>query len=396
MKNILFISWDGPQTSYMEGLFIPIFDAIQNQSQFKIHILQFTWAGQDKLNTVRSVASAHGIKYTSTPVSHKPIASIGSVYTLLKGTKIIENYIKKNNIHIVMPRSNFPAFMVNRLKNKNIKIVFDADGLALEERVDFSGLSKKSFLYRFLSKVELKILYNADIVLTRSLRSIQVHLQKIGHNNKDKFFKVLNGRDISVFKNDDIVRLKKREELGIIEGQALFIYCGSLGPQYGWNEMISIFKTYKQHKPNSKFLILTGNIAFAKANLDPSLSKDVIIKSVPFAQVADYLSSGDVAFAIRKPTFSMQGVAPIKLGEYLLMNLPTIASNGIGDTSEIVQGVSNTHIFDHSDPNNIKNASTFAQNIKPLKTSSLRKVGIEHFSLEESASSYLKALRSVY
>ena len=23
-KNLLFITWDGPQTSYMEGLFIPI------------------------------------------------------------------------------------------------------------------------------------------------------------------------------------------------------------------------------------------------------------------------------------------------------------------------------------------------------------------------------------
>ncbi len=24
MKNLLFITWDGPQTSYMEGLFMPI------------------------------------------------------------------------------------------------------------------------------------------------------------------------------------------------------------------------------------------------------------------------------------------------------------------------------------------------------------------------------------
>ncbi len=25
-KNLLFITWDGPQTSYMEGLFMPIFN----------------------------------------------------------------------------------------------------------------------------------------------------------------------------------------------------------------------------------------------------------------------------------------------------------------------------------------------------------------------------------
>ena len=44
MKNILFITWDGPQTSYMEGLFMPIFNEIQLQSNYKSPVMSIIFA----------------------------------------------------------------------------------------------------------------------------------------------------------------------------------------------------------------------------------------------------------------------------------------------------------------------------------------------------------------
>ncbi len=109
--------------------------------------------------------------------------------------------------------------------------------------------------------------------------------------------------------------------------------------------MLAIFKRYQEKKATAKFLIFSGNPEFVTAKIPDAMRNNIVVKSVPFVEVPQYLAAADIAFAIRKPTFSMQGVAPIKLGEYLLMGLPTIASAGIGDTETLLEGVPGTFLF---------------------------------------------------
>ncbi len=40
--NILFITWDGPQVSYLESLFVPIFRKLEERCGAHFHVLQFT------------------------------------------------------------------------------------------------------------------------------------------------------------------------------------------------------------------------------------------------------------------------------------------------------------------------------------------------------------------
>lgn len=395
MKKILFISWDGPQTSYMEGLFFPIFEEIQKHSNFQFHVLQFTWANAAKIDLVKEAANQAGIKYTVATISRKPIVSIGSFLTVLKGTKILQKYIKAHQIDILLPRSTFPAMMVNRLKLNDVQIIFDADGLPIEERVDFSGLSRKSFTYKYLKKQETKLLKRADKVITRSEKAINVHISNIGKSLRSKFSVVTNGRNSHHFKPCKEQRHRIRKALKLDKETILFVYCGSLGPQYGWEEMIEIFKLYHKADRNAHFLILTGNLNFAETNLDEALEDLCTIKSVPFIEVPNYLSAADIAFAIRKPTYSMLGVAPIKLGEYLLMGLPTIASKNIGDSDKILQQTPNCFVYDESDTD-IKNKTLdFILNNKKINHKEIRSVGLNYFSLNRSIESYLDALKSI-
>ena len=218
MKKILFISWDGPQTSYMEGLFFPIFEALQKKAAFEFHVLQFTWADDAKKEAVSRTAKEVGIRYTSAKISRKPIVSIGSFFTVFMGLGIIQKYIKKHDIHILMPRSTFPAMMVNRLNKKGLKIIFDADGLPLEERVDFSGLSRNSFQYRLLKAEETRLLKNADRVIVRSQKSIEIHLKTIGEAFRNKFIVVTNGRESSHFKRNAENRKNFRGDFKFAKG----------------------------------------------------------------------------------------------------------------------------------------------------------------------------------
>ncbi len=395
MKNLLFITWDSPQTSYMEGLFMPIFHEIAKKENIQFHVIQFTWADKKKTDEVKKIAVNFGIKYTNFPIFRKSLPSIGSFITLFAAGRKIKKYIKDNKIDVVMPRSTFPAIMVNNIKNRTFKTIFDADGLPIEERVDFSGLKKGSTLYKFLKSGESKMLRHADAVITRSQKSIEIHLENIGEKYRNKFSVVYNGRDQLQFCLSSEYRDRARERLALMN-EFLFVYAGSLGSQYCLKEMLAVFNNYsKDH--SSKFLILTGNIEFALQNIPAELKDRIIIKKVNADEVSFYLNAADFAFALRKPSFSMQGVAPIKLGEYLLCGLPVIASKGIGDTERILQNFPECYLFDHSLDlkKQLPEINAFIKHSVLVDKEKIRKKALQYFSLESAAESYMKAFEKL-
>ncbi len=395
MKNVLFITWDGPETSYMEGLFMPILSQVQSQSEYVFHVIQFTWGTTEKITIAQKAADQLQLIYTTKTIVRKPVRILGNLWTLCKAIPYLKKYIKSNNISIVMPRSTMPVIMVNRIPKRNFKVVFDADGLPLEERVDFSGLSKSSQQYQFFKTEELKMLVQAEAVLTRSHKAIPIHLEALDYKKPKKFWVVENGREVNFFKHNLSEREKKRDELHISRQAKVLVYCGSLGPQYGWDEMMAVFNAYHQKNPSTVFLILTGNGAFANERIPNEMKPSVRIKTVPFAAIPNYLSVADVAFAIRAPTFSMQGVAPIKLGEYLLMGIPTIASAGIGDTEQILNAIPNCFLYHHQNPSRVADAVAFIEGQSDINFEEIRKFAIPFFSIEKSATSYCNALNSI-
>ncbi|MDI1256585.1 MAG: hypothetical protein PSV16_10830 [Flavobacterium sp.] len=392
MKKILFITWDGPQTNYMEGLFMPIFNEIQQQSQYRFHIIQFTWADETQINHIKIAADNFGIAYSKKTIVRKPNATLGSLITVFKSVHFLKKYIRKHNIDIVMPRSTMPAMMLNRLKTQNFKLLFDADGFPLEERVDFASLSKVSKQYQFLKKEETLILNKADGVITRSEKASAIHLQTLTNKKPEKFNVVFNGRNADFFKPNAAMKKDTRAALAIPDDAIVFVYCGSLGAQYGWDEMIAVFTNYHDLNENSYFIILTGNPEFAQERIPPGLQEFLIITKIPFLDVPKYLAIADFAFAIREPKWSMQGVAPIKLGEYLLMGIPTIASAGIGDTDKILNTIDSCFLFRHDDNDNISKALQFIEYKKIAVNENIRNAAMHYFSLDESAKSYIKAL----
>lgn len=395
MKNILFITWDGPQTNYMEGLFMPIFDQIQKNSNCVFHVIQFSWGDSERIAITQKAAQQLNIIYTPKSIVRKPIAVLGTIFTLFNGIRFLKKYIKENNICIVMPRSTMPAVMVNQIKKSNFKLLFDADGLPLEERIDFSGWSKNSSSYKLLKNQENKIILNADGVITRSNKSIAIHLAANSKLNANKFSVVYNGRDQHFFLPNALVRGKRRSELSISEDTVVFVYCGSLGLQYGFDEMMAVFSEFCKINSNAIFLILTGDIPFAKDRIPTELSEKCIVKSVPFEEIPNYLSIADIAFAIREPKWSMQGVAPIKLGEYLLMGIPTIASAGIGDTKQILETVPNCSIFNHESSNRILDTVASIEGLLLSDRNEIRKAAMNYFTIEKSLESYLTAIEKV-
>jgi hypothetical protein len=230
------------------------------------------------------------------------------------------------------------------------------------------------------------MLKNADKILVRSEKSILFHQIKNFEILSDKFFKVPNGRNETFFKFNLSKRIQLRAHLGIKDSEILFVYSGSLGPQYAWDEMLNIFSFYHFHK-KSKFLILSR---FEKPNIPIHLKDEVILVNPAFNEIPNYLSASDIAFNLRKGNQSLKGIHPLKLGEYLLCGLPVISSIGIGDLDEILPNKSFCFLKEKN--THLKDLVFWIDSISKFPKDEIRSFGVEYFGFENSVAAYLKAL----
>ena len=398
--NILFVTWDGPQTSYLEGLFLPIFKALKSKN-IHFHILQFTWGDTASIEARRIACQNAGCSYEVVKVIRKPVA-LGSLASAIQGSKHITRVIKQQKIDVVMPRSTLPALSsLLALRNRSEYLVFDADGLPLDERIDVSGQSSSGLVYRLLRDIEAQAVRRADIVLTRSTKATNILLARAGaQTSSNKFYVVTNGRDTNVYTVGSVEsRAATRASLGLADNIPLLVYAGSIGPQYCLDEMLKLFELILVKNSTARLLILTGSpdLVYQALQSRAELMKLVIVKSVATKEVPTYLACADLGLAFRQPTFSMQGVAPIKLGEYLLCGLPVVATKGIGDTHVISNEVGYL-VEDMSGIELQRVADWFIADVLPARTQmreQCRHVGVEYFSLEACAQSYYRALATV-
>ncbi|MEE2602362.1 MAG: glycosyltransferase family 4 protein [Pseudomonadota bacterium] len=399
--RVLFVTWDGPQVSYLESLFLPIFSSL-NKYGFQFHVLQFSWSPASVTNLRRKACEKSGCSYTPVSILRRPVA-LGSVISAVIGCRHIGKAMKDHNIDIVLSRSTLPALSsLLALRGKPQSFIFDADGLPLDERIDFAGQSPSNLVHRILRDIEAQGVRHADVVLTRSHKAISVLQARAGAGTSmAKFHVVSNGRDKSLFDPRDIAdRLGVKQKLGIAADAPLIVYAGSLGPQYCPDSMLSLFKLIRQSRPDSHFLVLTGSpevmIDLASGS-DKALTASMTVMRVDANEVPAWLAAADLGLAFREPTFSMQGVAPIKLGEYLLCGVPVVATRGVGDSHFIDSQAG--YLVDDGDKQTLASVSDwFINQVLPSRDdfrAHCRSVGVAHFSLESSVEAYRKALLSI-
>ena len=396
LKKLLFITWDSDTSNYLENLFFPILDGLQKKGEIKAHVIQFSWSGRAEVSRITALAVGRGLNYQQIPISRSPNASFGAWRTIWKGRKRIKKYCLDHQIEILMPRSTMPAFLLNGIqkwiKPSGLKLIFDADGLPIQERLDHSGLREGGLMHTFLSGQEKTMLSQSDRVITRTQKTISYHLKRNKELPENKFLLVRNGRDESFFKSDPESRNEVRTRLGLEGNDLLVIHTGTLGKAYAVEEIFKILKILLQSGLPAYLLLLTRNGAFAEENLPQEWKENVFIRAVPFSEIPSWLSAGDIGLSLRSAVPSLKGLAPIKLGEYFLMDLPVILSPGIGDTEDLLRGKNFCFFYKpDSDPSKL---AEWAGNIR-LEQGKVREFGLDHFTLQKSIEDYVAVLNSL-
>ena len=394
VRNILFITWDSPETRYMERLFLPIFRGLRARG-YRFHVLQFSWGSEE-------IAEARGVLCTKSDIPYRKInvtrrlGAAGPFLSAVLGARAIKQAVSDWQIDTLMPRSLMPALAVLRMRKSardTLNIVFDADGLAADERVDFGGLSPHGITYRFLRDIEGALLRRSDAVLTRTESARSILLARAGSALKPQNCHVVsNGVDADPF-TDALQHFPKPTKEPFT-----LCYCGSIGEQYRLPEMLDIACKMKTQIPELQFQIFSQYQGVVQRALkDKSLYEEnwIDCKALPSEKVPDELTQCDLGIALREPSFSTQAILPIKLGEYLLAGLPVIGTPGVGNTDQL----SNFGVFRSAEVDDLKETLSWVVNVvlpnRTLMREKSHAAGKKYFSLESTVDSYDAALSSI-
>jgi glycosyltransferase involved in cell wall biosynthesis len=390
----LFVTWDGPQVSYVESLFIPIFRGLAEHG-IGTDILQFRWGTKAQEEEVRSACAAADIGYRAVTV-RQGLRGLAPFMTAVLGAGQVRRCVRDFGSDVIMPRSILPAIPVLRAGGASLRpILLDADGLASDERVEFAGLSPKSLTYRLLRDVEAQAVREAGAVIVRSESAKGVLVSRAGPPvTEDRFVTVTNGRDERLFHpSSQAEREAVRAELGIRPDAPLLVYAGSVGPQYRFDQLAGLAEAMLDRRPDSRLLVLTGSPDAARAALGGSdrLGGATTIMRAPPDEVPRYLAAADIGAAFRTATFSTRAVAPVKLSECLLCGVPVVGTSSIGDTAAAVEA----GVF-FPDNGGVEAAAQWAvTKVLPQRESfreRARQVGLDRFSLARSVADYRAAI----
>ena len=383
----------------MRSLFFPTFGHLATRYPVKLGVQQYSWSSPQQIDAIRRSALAHALDYAHVKVFRRPL-QLAVPAMIAYGAKQILARVVQEKWDTLMPRSIIPAAMcLLALKRRpDLRLVYDADGFMADERVDFAGWSPHGLSYRLFRDWEAEATRKAEAVITRSTRAEAILAARAGSGSlAGKIHVIPNAKDAASFKPIEAsAREAIRARYGIPPDAPLLVYAGSLGPQYNPEAMLELFELVHAKRPDARLLVLSAMGHVIKPILPEALAPSVHLSLCAPDEVAAHLASADLGLSLREPTFSQQGVCPIKVVEYTLCGLPTVMIRGVGDLDERFQDTPGLFTIEDTSQSELKRcAAWFVDRAlkarRPLEAA-LRAAALEHFSLERASRSLAMAL----
>jgi glycosyltransferase involved in cell wall biosynthesis len=301
---------------------------------------------------------------------------------------------RAHTFRIVHCRSYLSALIGLRLQSKGVKFVFDMRGFWADERIEGGIWNKKNpllrWVYNYFKRKELTFFKRADQVISLTQAGKDEILSwKSLDIPADKITVIPCCVDTEIFHPGAVSSEQKRElkkSLGIVEGDFVLGYIGSIGTWYMLEEMLECFNVISLSNPRAKMLFVTGerpeNIR-TKALAKGIDSSKLMITSVTHQHVPMHISLFDWSIFFIRPTFSKKASSPTKQGEIMAMGVPVICNAGVGDTDKIVHDYQSGIVLTEL------NDTAYRQlELTTYNSTKLRQGAIEFFSLEEGVRRY--------
>jgi len=394
--KVLFVTWDSGAVDYLNSLFLPTFAALKKHG-VQMHVFQGTWGDDAAIERTATHAYQLGIPYRALrmPAHHRKART---PYMMARMALEITRCVREKDFDVVMPRAMVPGAVALLAKPYlgATRIVWDADGLPADERVDFAGWSRVGPAYWSMRTAEYALLHQASAVMVRTQHAADILKKRAGRFSSAPLHVVPNGRDASVYRPDAKARARVRAQHNIDKAARVLISVGSLGPQYYPDTQAKIAAALLRQDSTAHAVFLTAQDDLIRQHMHAygaDMSR-VIAQRVPATEVPAWLAAADVGLALRKPAFSQQAVCPLKVGEYLLAGLPVIANAGVGDLDTQLTDAAR-FFFESEGEANVAELLDWMRDHTPRtpqRETECRDIGLQHFSLEAAVEGYVRLL----
>lgn len=292
---------------------------IKRLIKFYLRLRQFTGA------TVYIVPTSHFFDLHLPPEGNAVITRAITSIARIHRVKILHGQALYSTMHILRARHKLDA-----------KIVFEVHGASPEETEMSGGHINRT---EKLAEWEQEALRSAN------------HFNFVSHKMRNHFQKkyALDVANYSVipccvhtdkFAMQWDERERKRKELGLTD-RFVIAYLGTL-TVWQWPEaMFSLFAQLYKHKPDCfLFLLIPANdhdkarSFISQLNIPADAYR---LEEVSHDKVGSILGVADAGLLLRKSHPVNYVASPTKFGEYLAAGVSIVATDCIGDTSEIIQ-----------------------------------------------------------
>ena len=355
--------------------------------------MQFSSAGPELRRRIQSQCVESGVQYVSVPII-KRWGIFGVILALVRGSAWLTLRLTQRDFDIVIVRSIVPAlvFLVTQGKRR-VPLVYDSDGLPIEQRLEFEGVQERGLLHRFLLLVERLTLRRATAVVSRSRFGSSVLQSRARGEIEQKLF----------LQHNNGVGLISRggratgEEISPKNHKNDFTlaFVGSWGEQYAPRQMLSLAIAVKEKVPQTKFRVFSGDGEAAHRDLETCGLSDaewVTVEEVSFKEVHEALMTCDVGLAFRLSSSTAESVYPLKVADYLFAGLPIVGNMVADMENELVTSGVFFDVQDHQVDEIVRWCINIhrreSENIRDICTSLAQRL----YRLEETAEVYIKAL----
>jgi glycosyltransferase involved in cell wall biosynthesis len=252
---------------------------------------------------------------------------------------VIIRYYRKADIYHCNDLGALPiGVIIKKIFNKKAKIVYDAHEYETEV-YGLTGIEKRinKVLERWLIKY-----VDSFITVSYSIANAYVKLYEI-----EKPYLILN---CPYYTNDIPKKDIFRTLFKIKDESTIFIYQGGLSSGRGIELILEVFSKIKD---KSKVVIFMGYGPLQdKIKKYTEIEENIFFhKAVPQNLIIEYTNSADIGFSLIEDTcLSYAFCLPNKIFEYIMADIPVIASNGLLEVKRFIQkykiGLTTDHNFD--------------------------------------------------
>lgn len=211
------------------------------------------------------------------------------------------------------------------------KVIFDPRGLWPEEMSYFKKKPVITFLFKLFERL---FCYASDSIVVVSNKFFDLFSTRYPKlNNK---IIVIPTFSIPLPNTSNVVNVKN--DIFKNENVEIFVYSGSFETWQKIEEIVDYFKFLEKNYSSARFLFLSKSKDMFNDYLSKKLdSNKYTVLSANYNEVGSFLMQCDYGVIFRDFHIINKVSAPIKIKDYLMANLKLIASDNIGDSSELIK-----------------------------------------------------------